>query len=389
MIPKTNPYQKFLAISTLLISCSLFAKAPVQFKLQNKSASIQELRSGGSADIFVDVHLPQDNHIYLDHINTMSFNILTSFTTSATSGFQVVVSKLPTGNKYKEDIILKGKGLGTNAGSWKLTVYETKGENPSSRIHPVKIKINTQICNSKTNRCFRPQSHNLIVKVKINQPKKMVKSRAFSKIKWITKLSQAKSRAKNGKKNIYVIITAPTWCGYCKYMEKNTFTNDNLAAMLNKKFIPLRVLDTNPDKRSFRFSGYPTQILLGNSAKEITRSLPRNAPGLISSLGKYAKTDDKQNDNTTDNTQDENTNDSNETWNYKIQITGKFFHKGNGKWIEKRGDKITSYKENKRGNKFIVLQNIKTKEFIALPKDGGNLYIRKDNKWVESYKVYK
>lgn len=52
--------------------------------------------------------------------------------------------------------------------------------------------------------------------------------------------------AKAQKENKIALIDAYTdWCGWCKVMDKNTFSNAEIMDMINKDFVPIKF---NPEK---------------------------------------------------------------------------------------------------------------------------------------------
>ncbi|MEO7175169.1 MAG: DUF255 domain-containing protein [Saprospiraceae bacterium] len=58
------------------------------------------------------------------------------------------------------------------------------------------------------------------------------------KIKWYTWDEAVALQAKKPKKVFVDVYT--DWCGWCKRMDANTFTNAELAAYMNKNFYPVK-----------------------------------------------------------------------------------------------------------------------------------------------------
>jgi thioredoxin-related protein len=57
-------------------------------------------------------------------------------------------------------------------------------------------------------------------------------------VKWMT-FEQAVEKSKTEKRKIFIDVYTD-WCGYCKVMDKNTFTDQKVAAMLNEHFYPVK-----------------------------------------------------------------------------------------------------------------------------------------------------
>ncbi len=82
-------------------------------------------------------------------------------------------------------------------------------------------------------------------------------------INWIESYDEALTKAEITNKKMFILITAPSWCNWCVKLEKETFTNENVIKMINKNFIPVRILDKidgeeNQDLAYFEISGFPT-----------------------------------------------------------------------------------------------------------------------------------
>lgn len=57
-------------------------------------------------------------------------------------------------------------------------------------------------------------------------------------VKWLT-FEQAVEMAKKEKRPIFIDVYTD-WCGWCKVMDKNTFSDAHVAALLNEKFYPVK-----------------------------------------------------------------------------------------------------------------------------------------------------
>jgi thiol:disulfide interchange protein len=89
---------------------------------------------------------------------------------------------------------------------------------------------------------------------------------------WNKALQQAKAQ----KKLIFLDIYA-TWCGPCKMLKKNTFSDPKVAAFFNKNFINITVdgeKSVGPDlARKFSIEGYPTLIVADGDGNPVAISV--------------------------------------------------------------------------------------------------------------------
>ena len=61
---------------------------------------------------------------------------------------------------------------------------------------------------------------------------------AASPVKWMS-FEEALERSKTEKRKIFIDVYTD-WCGWCKVMDKNTFSEPEVAKMLNEKFYPVK-----------------------------------------------------------------------------------------------------------------------------------------------------
>jgi len=59
-----------------------------------------------------------------------------------------------------------------------------------------------------------------------------------SLVQWLT-FEQAVEKSKTEKRKIFVDVYTD-WCGWCKVMDKNTFSDPAVAKVLNEKFYPVK-----------------------------------------------------------------------------------------------------------------------------------------------------
>lgn len=96
------------------------------------------------------------------------------------------------------------------------------------------------------------------------------------------------------------------WCGYCKKMDKNTFTDDKVVELLNKHFVAIK-LDAESKKtvsykgkemskrevagKVFRVQGFPTTVYLDSDISMLSKPLsgylsPKTARMVLTFYGK-------------------------------------------------------------------------------------------------------
>ena len=68
-------------------------------------------------------------------------------------------------------------------------------------------------------------------------------------LKWLDFESGYAKAAK--EKKILLVDVYTDWCGWCKVMDKNTYSNDTIIQLINEKFVPVKL---NPEKnRTYNF----------------------------------------------------------------------------------------------------------------------------------------
>jgi thioredoxin-related protein len=71
--------------------------------------------------------------------------------------------------------------------------------------------------------------------VKAQQP---AEAATATPVKWMT-FEEAVEKSKTEKRKIFIDVYTD-WCGWCKVMDKNTFTDPTIAKLLNEKYYPVK-----------------------------------------------------------------------------------------------------------------------------------------------------
>jgi thioredoxin-related protein len=69
-------------------------------------------------------------------------------------------------------------------------------------------------------------------------------------VKWMT-FEEAVERSKKEKRKIFIDVYTD-WCGWCKVMDKNTFTDPTVAKVLNEKFYAVKFNAEQKEDVTFR-----------------------------------------------------------------------------------------------------------------------------------------
>ena len=334
---------------------------------------------GGSAEFLVDVFVPENNHIYVRHVDARSFNIVTTFSTDE-SGWAVEVKEGPAGVVKDLDYILAGRGMNAPAGRYTLQVFETLGRSATNSVQALSIKIRTQMCNSQTNVCYRPADLTQTIPVRISGARREVAHRSIGRIEWTGGYDAALTRARQTGQNIFVLITAPAWCGYCQMLERDVMSKDSVATVLNNKFVSLQLLDSSPDLRRFDFDGYPTMLVANASGQVINEINGRNESSFLAAVRPY----EKEPGSTTTNNNEQT---ASERFDCTGTLTGRFEHRTDGWVLVAAGSAPQTYTENRRDQNFVVLQNSSTRVFYALPLRSGPGYVYENGSWQSRFQV--
>lgn len=99
-------------------------------------------------------------------------------------------------------------------------------------------------------------------------------------VNWVS-LSEAQELSKDSPKTIFIDFTAD-WCGWCKVMDKNTFSDATVASYMNENYYSVRLDYDSKEKLNFfgdqltarelgtkyKVPGLPTILLVSHDNKK-------------------------------------------------------------------------------------------------------------------------
>lgn len=90
-------------------------------------------------------------------------------------------------------------------------------------------------------------------------------------VRWLPWGADAFARASRERKPVLLSITA-AWCGACHEMDRTTYADPAVAALIHERFVPVRVdTDRRPDiNERYNLGGWPTTAFLTSSGALIT-----------------------------------------------------------------------------------------------------------------------
>lgn len=89
-----------------------------------------------------------------------------------------------------------------------------------------------------------------------------------------------------GEKNKYIFVDAYTdWCGWCKVMDKQTFTDKKIIDFINQNFIPVRFeMETGFGKTlamKYRVNGFPSYLFFNPQGKLVYQTVGFQKPDVF------------------------------------------------------------------------------------------------------------
>lgn len=186
-------------------------------------------------------------------------------------------------------------------------------------------------------------------------------------IRWFYSLESAQRRAQTTGTNIVVLITAPSWCSPCRWMEEHTLQDATIAAALNEEFTALLMPDTNPQHRQFDFPGYPTVVVTDPYGEVLSTVVGSKTPAeLTAQLSAYTE---YRPDGNYDAPQIRYVSDD-----------GYFEPIGRSRWQETVGTSVRYYRQYDADSDYFYIQDESEESYVAVPREDGLVwYWSEDN----------
>ncbi|MBN2735538.1 MAG: hypothetical protein JXR70_01065 [Spirochaetales bacterium] len=153
---------------TILVLFFLTVNAFAQFGFDKKTPfcelkvqSEYSVPLEGKALVLVELIVPPNHHVYLDHLGPDAYSILTEFTLIDAKGMVLKNVTLPKGEEYENELILKNNGI------FKLLLnIETPRKEGS--LEKVDIQLRYQLCDDKSGVCYAPVNLKSEVKLRFS-----------------------------------------------------------------------------------------------------------------------------------------------------------------------------------------------------------------------------
>lgn len=124
-------------------------------------------------------------------------------------------------------------------------------------------------------RILRPLAFIALAMVACNSIQAQSQTTADSNaIEWLT-FEEAVEKSKTEKKKILIDVYTD-WCGYCKVMDKNTFTDARIAALINEEFYAVKLNAEQKEPITFRGTTFKHVASGRGGYHELAASLLQN-----------------------------------------------------------------------------------------------------------------
>ncbi len=211
---------------------------------------------------------------------------------------------------------------------------------------------------------------------------------AQSTVNWYTEYDKALEAAVAEDKNIFVLITAPSWCVWCTRLEENVLSKEYFQKYQSEHYISVKLLDNIDGKRNsqldnFDFSGYPTVFLYDSQGRFIKNIYTQDPDAMLASMSNYKEAKGVFRPLLKDLKLPEK-------YTFAGNSGGEYINNDDGTWTEKRGGDQNLYRQTQYDFDFVYLELMggdpDKVHIIALPMKGTDRHRADlvDDKWVWS-----
>ncbi len=105
-----------------------------------------------------------------------------------------------------------------------------------------------------------------------NNSKQLQNQKDQINLQWNNDINSSLKEAQKSNKLVFIDFYTD-WCGYCKELNKETFTDQNVKEKFAQKYVLVKINgDLYPDLTSkYKVYGYPTLVILDANGNEIKR----------------------------------------------------------------------------------------------------------------------
>ncbi len=123
---------------------------------------------------------------------------------------------------------------------------------------------------------------------KVDFNKETIGGIAFHKGTW----TEALIKAKKENKLIFLEVYA-TWCGPCKRLKANTFSNEEVGYYFNQQFVNVAIDAEKGEgpqiEEKYRIQEYPSMLFVNGNGKVITQTVGYKTPSELMNWAKRIK----------------------------------------------------------------------------------------------------
>jgi hypothetical protein len=274
-----------ISLIFLALVGSLFASGHPAEQIAFTVPDSVTLARGRSAEFYVTAVIPAEHHVYLKHANKNGRAILTTFSVPGEAGFQLRETKRPAGTKLENEFILRNKGMF-------LFELSELAMNDDGKTLSVPLRIRVQICGEgEAAICYMPATIEKKITVNISGPQVRTRDLPDATLPWMNSYSAAIDAAKLKNQNVFALISEPSSCGACAYLESKVLPDAAVNKMLKNRFVVYRVPENEYGKAEISGSfGIPYYFIISPEGKNLQKWMGApGAPQFAQRLEPFAK----------------------------------------------------------------------------------------------------